>query len=636
MSQSINPSQNKISTQSVTTGQDVYPYPLNDRDKINDLYKNKYLKILTAMFNPIPSSNIIKSSDKRNWPVEGNGNIIKMDQFVKPLDRSYEENEFPKHLLECQPIGGFKTNIQNLTSGEGNPQNIFKRLATIANKNLVAVSEAGMYNITPYNSALIDILKAEFAKSKKDITDCIKFYEATPNITFNDTAFISGLFDINHTKSDYVTMPGVKIINANGITILNCHLDSKGPNLYIKSPNVWSKNVTNFLVNQLPPYNLNSNIDVIVGDTNITVSKSNKGNDVFDRKKLLETIIEGITERYPPDISEPKGIEKSWVLISSSVKINKIRSGFLLLNNQMYKANNPETIEEDGTIIAIRSYTNRLKLLLTPEYCNINFGKKSHICYKNKYSSGFTHIIQPMEANPINFLQFNKIDDCMHNTTFMPNDSVFIDHSVVAVSKKALIELTSKYNIKYHDLTKYQWNNLVALNLGSIINSKNPWNLKLFQDDALTKIHTVDEWLFSKFINKLNIPQNPQISNYESYNGPLFGKLEFKKDTIPYFADVMTRVHMYLESEIPTLFKPFPNPLSLHSPNVTPVPSIPTVPNVSNTLPVLPSETHPYNGNGGYHKTRKIKKYKTKKMKRKIKNKTTITRKMNKRKTYKY
>jgi len=401
----------------------------------------------------------------------------------------------------------FKAHPDYLTGGEGNPGNIFKRLATIANKNLVAVSEAGMYDVTPYNRLIIDNLEGGI---DKNITDWLKFYKEdtdSNNISFNDTTFICGAFDKNHTEDNSTTDSSFKIMNANGLIILNCHLDSKGPNVYnekIGPNNKWTENVKDFLFSKLPVYSLKKSIDVIVGDTNITVSKSNNGSIPIDRKKLLETIIEGITIRYPPQISEPEGIHKTWVLITSSAKINKPRSGFLLINNQMYKSNNPETVEEDGTIIAIRAHNNdRLETLLNREYCNNNFGKNWCISYKNKDpSKGYIHISSintesSTQLPPINFLQFTNMTQCI-NSANMPNDVIFIDHSVVAVSKNALLNLTNKYHVKKNELTNYQWNNLVALNLGSIINSENPWNLKLFQDGALSKIQIADKWLFSK------------------------------------------------------------------------------------------------------------------------------------------
>jgi len=73
------------------------------------------------------------------------------------------------------------------------------------------------------------------------------------------------------------------------------------------------------------------------------------------------------------------------------------------------------------------------------------------------------------------------------------------------------------------------------------------------------------------------VPSN--ISQYESYNGPSFGNLFFKKDMISDFADAMSRVHVYLETQMPTLFKP--NPISLNVPPISPI---------SNAQPVQPDQ----------------------------------------------
>ena len=124
------------------------------------IYYNVYKNILTSMFNPVPNPNMDKNL-RRAWPaVDG---AIQMKDFVKPLDRSYKENKIPKYLLECQPIGGFKSDTDYLMSGEGNPSKIFERFAEIASENIVAVSEAGINTVKIYDSLLIDTLKKRFS-----------------------------------------------------------------------------------------------------------------------------------------------------------------------------------------------------------------------------------------------------------------------------------------------------------------------------------------------------------------------------------------------------------------------------------------------------------------------------------------
>ena len=416
------------------------------------------------------------------------------------------------------------------------------------------------------------------------------------------------MFDTHITENTSIVSPSFKFLNMNGLIVLNCHLDSKGPNILNKETETSEeKRVITFFSNNLASLGDSiENVDVIVGDTNVTVSKSSN-KEQLSRDTLLEYILKGITAKYDPDPNESDITKKkkSWILITSSTKINKIRSGFLLLNNQMYKANNPETIEEDGTIIAIRIDNTKLDLL-ADNYCNLNFGKKWHVCYKNIANDLYTHLPSnsPTVDQDVNFLDFtNPIMDA----NAMPNDTIFIDHSVVAVSKNALFELT---NISPPEPETIKWKNLVVLNLGSIINSNNPWKLNLLQgEDTLSKIEKADSWLFSKMLSHLtyNSPRS-EISEYSKYNGSMFGELPFRKGMIDDFAKAMSTVHLYLENEIPTIF-----------------------PKIQ-----LPSK-------GGYHKTkkfktRKIKKYKTRKIKtkkRKMKNKIN-TRKMNKRKTYKY
>jgi hypothetical protein len=589
--------------------------PLDEAYPINNLYFEKYKSILTGMFNKRPSGEIRDSQiDVRSW-MNSPENGIPMKDFVKPFKRSCKENNFPTYLLECQPIGGFKVErpeedkdgINYLTTGDGNPTKIFDRFAKIASNNLVAISEAGSLLVDKHDPLMIDRLNLISPFKDKDIKDSLLHEEQNKdvinkNITFNDTGFVCGVFNSNDKKDTTTTLSSIKFMDSNNIIILNCHLDSKGPNKFDdkKNPIGWKIKVNKFIEDQFPLHSTGKSPDVIVGDTNITISKTKNSSEQITRKELLQCILYEINERYNPN--NENELNKCWVLITSSVKINKIRSGFLLLNNQMYKANKKEIIEEDGTIIAIR--TNKDKLPeLTKEFCNSNFSKNWHICYLDSVK-GYIHENNLPETELIvNFLQFTDLDKCT-NESGMPLDDIFIDHSVLAVSKHAILTLTqstptSSIPTNIREKSQPSWNNLVVLNLGSIINSNNPWILELLNKDILPKIRIADDKLFSQMIVKLT----DEDFKYDSYKGEIFGELVFKQDVdmIDTFAKAMTRVHMYLESQISSIF-----PKTVIK--------------------------------AGYLKTRKIKKYKTKKIKKmkkkKLKNK--ITRKMNKRKTYKY
>jgi hypothetical protein len=587
--------------------------PLDEAYPINNLYFEKYKSILTGMFNKRPSGeNRDSKIDVRSW-MNFPENGIPMKDFVKPFKRSCKENNFPTYLLECQPIGGFKVEIPGedginyLTTGYGNPTKIFDRFAKIASNNLVAISEAGSLLADKYDPLMLDRLNLISPFKDKDIKDCLLHEEqnkdvTNKNITFNDTGFVCGVFNSNDKKDTTTTLSSIKFMDSNNIIILNCHLDSKGPNKFDdkKNPIGWKLKVNKFIQDQFQLHSTGKSPDVIVGDTNITISKTKNGSEQITRKELLECILNEINERYNPNNENDPN--KCWVLITSSVKINKIRSGFLLLNNQMYKANKKEIVEEDGTIIAIRINKDKLSEL-TLDFCNSNFSKNWHMCY---HDSGEMYIHKnnlPETESIVNFLQFTDLDKCT-NESGMPLDDIFIDHSVLAVSKHAILTLTQSTptpltptNIT--EKSQPSWNNLVVLNLGSIINSNNPWILELLNKDILPKIRIADDQLFSQMIVKLT----DNDFKYDDYQGEIFGEFVFKQEVgiIDTFAKSMTRVHMYLETQISSIF-----PKTVIK--------------------------------AGYLKTRKIKKYKTKKIKRKLKNKTTntISRKMNKRKTYKY
>ena len=599
--------------------------PLDDAYPMNESYFAKYKSILTGMFNPRPSGEMRDSKiDLRSWinsPDNGSPIKIPMKDFVKPFKRSCKENNFPTYLLECQPIGGFKVErpgedgINYLTIGDGNPTKIFDRFAKIASNNLVAISEAGSLLVDKHDPLMLDRLNLISPFKDKDIKDCLIHQEqnkdvTNKNITFNDTGFVCGVFNSNDKIDTTTTLSSIKFMDSNNIIILNCHLDSKGPNKFEdkKNPIGWKKKVNKFIKDQFQLHSNGKSPDVIVGDTNITISKTKNSSEEITRKELLQCILNEINERYNPN--NEHDTNKCWVLITSSVKINKIRSGFLLLNNQMYKANKKEIVEEDGTIIAIR--TNKDKLSeLTTEFCNSNFSKNWHMCY-HESGENYIHKNNSETELIVNFLQFTDMDKCT-NESGMPLDDIFIDHSVLAVSKHAILTLTqstltqststqstSTQSTSTNITGKSQpsWNNLVVLNLGSIINSNNPWILELLNKDILPKIRIADDWLFSRMIVKLT----DKNFEYDTYPGEIFGELVFNQDIniIDTFAKAMTRVHMYLETQIPSIF-----------------------PKTVIKAGYLKTKKM---------KTRKLKKYKTKK--RKIKNK--ITSKMNKHKTYKY
>ena len=222
--------------------------------------------------------------------------------------------------------------------------------------------------------------------------------------------------------------------------------------------------------------------------------------------------------------------------------IKKDRSGGFLLNQQINKSNINKYDKEgrpiessgeaDGTIIAFR-YSKDINLdILNNLKTGKHFGKDWEL-YLDEYSNSDT-------VDSINFLTFNSEPTECLDDSFKLKDRLFIDHSPVQMSLESIQMLTGKQ-------TSSQWKNLIALNLGSIINSGDKdWNLDKIS--VLDKIIPIDKTLFKKVRNALTSDETALTSDedengndypYESFNGQAFGELSITNKNVNEVASAM-------------------------------------------------------------------------------------------------
>ena len=119
-----------------------------------------------------------------------------------------------------------------------------------------------------------------------------------------------------------------------GLKIVSIHLDGDGPkgpepkDPLKKPPNL---TIEQFLSNYITEEKLNyekrfQDADIIVGDTNITESKTSVN---LKPIQITQQIANALANIY-------KG--KTWLVIQSNVSVGKVRKGFILLNDQIQKS----------------------------------------------------------------------------------------------------------------------------------------------------------------------------------------------------------------------------------------------------------------------------------------------------------
>ena len=122
-----------------------------------------------------------------------------------------------------------------------------------------------------------------------------------------------------------------------------------------------------------------------------------------------------------------------------------------------------DNTEADGTIIAIRLHND------STLHDIVNTNLPLHFTYHfvdvyNNYTCIDTNISSLLYKIPA--LQFNtSIQECV-DTQNIPIEHVFLDHSVLHISISSLYKL-----VKKTESTQLQHNNLIVLNMGSIVNA---------------------------------------------------------------------------------------------------------------------------------------------------------------------
>ena len=404
----------------------------------------------------------------------------------------------------------------------------------------------------------------------------------------NTDADIEIPLNLNEYKNSFL-----KYIKTNGLNILNLHLPSGGPisnNKQITEASVQAS-IKRFVDENLPIFEIDNMPEVIIGDTNITVSKcwgpytveeSSHPNHVeihkARRKNILKWVKSSIDNRCNLD-------GYHWVIIMSPIKIKKIRSGGLLNNNQMYKSN-IENNEEDGTLIAVRC--PRSNELTADKLSGLKLGHHYQVCFGNddanyissedfeplestngkaelvEQSSQATNGKSESDKQTVDFLTFDtEPDRCLNTETQLLQDRLFIDHAVVQISFESIKLLqgnsVTPSNVESQGIP---WKNLVALNLGSIINSgKKNWKIELMDPEKTATINQIDKELFIGMKNALETLEENKGKNIEYqdvgthefvFNGQQFGKLVMSNE-LPFlteFARVLEKADLSLKETI--------------------------------------------------------------------------------------
>lgn len=526
---------------------------------INDFFTNiqkcNNVIFIKTLLKPYNIDKQLNRSDQPNKYSRILNNLIKDHNTIK-IGKLKDHIPLDLIVMKCQVLGGFKVkNFELLQEGNwGNPKSIFHRLSIIASENLIALTEVGdgIKYVNP-NRSLIEQLITTFNKVNENnnfnymnIKDTLLYYKpymintiVKPKMyAFDDTTFFFKDNIQDEVKVDNITNLKKKVIKAiksKNLTIINIHLDSTGPKTTIEK----------FLEDELK-YDFSEDCpDIIIGDTNITVSKCKS----INLKKIPEKIHPDDIEIYESNIQRNNIIREikesinkiynthdySWGVIMNPIKIDKQRSYGFLLNQQISKSNKAE-IESDGTIIAFR-YPNNIKG--TKEWDKLIkgdfFGNSWLLCIDENDHPNKIYESRPT-LEPIEFLTFDtEPDKCLDTNNGMLMDRLFIDHPPVQFSGEGIKQIIGKKNDK-GIVDNYKWKNLIALNLNSIINSgKKSWNVDLIE--CIDKIGIIDKELFIEFNEALtSSPSPPKISTNKvptSNNRPSSNEVPSPKVTPP-------------------------------------------------------------------------------------------------------
>lgn len=385
-----------------------------------------------------------------------------------------------------QTVGGFDVNTTDKTTLEYlQVDNVYKRLGVLAQNNLVAVSELIKQNPEAGNVVYANI-------RFENIHGCEE-----------DTGFVSVPM-YSYTESAEVKLPGnIRIESVgsgmNKIKIASIHLPGDGPKT-LKGKG--DASIAAFLRNNLESI-VNENVDVVCGDTNITIAKSMTETDKANREQE-------ICKYFCAFFKGP------CLVLMSNIQVGKHRRGFMLRNQQLKKSV-PESRSEseaDGTIMAIklsRDVTDK-----TISQLRSKLGE--HItCVYQLNGSAETKLLYGIQEE-VAALQFKQtIDNCV-DVDGIPTEKVWLDHSVLCMPFTNLCSLTGKT-----DTMQTYPRNLIVANMGSIVNSgRKNWNTQYISKSKEIKDADMAIYNLIRCFNinhEIELPKYSEIIGSEMNNG---------------------------------------------------------------------------------------------------------------------
>jgi hypothetical protein len=340
---------------------------------------------------------------------------MKLGDFADTLKKK-------KIVSQLQTTGGFAIkSLDDTTLSYIQVENVYERLGYLSENNIVAVSECKKGSDTPDNVVYQMLKEPRFTN--------VNLYGCD-----EDTGFVINSPDVVATNaeirdgSDNKTVSSV--LNLNGIKIASIHLPGDGPNQK-------NQTISEFLDENLKNMK-GENVDVVCGDTNITLAKASKIN--VGR-------IEDITQYFNDFFGGP------CIVLTSNVQVGKHRRGFVLRNQQLKKSvpERTDDTEADGTIMAIKLQPNR----------EISDSTLQQIKDLNSSSS----------RDPVNALEFKVPSSRCLNEDGSPIEKIWLDHSVLFINIRILCDLICK------ECAPNYPRNLIVVNMGSIVNAGfKSWN----------------------------------------------------------------------------------------------------------------------------------------------------------------
>jgi hypothetical protein len=384
----------------------------------------------------------------------------------------------PVFINTCAVTGGFNLPEKEDVLKHLKIDSIFDRLFKIADNNLVFASEMGEGELK-YNNV----------KFSKDNNAKIRGLEPIPDSSvINDTCVLtsstyigealsvnSGKYTVEPGKGRYKLVP----IDGNGNLVASIHLSGDGPAGEKENE---PKTIENFIKSHLPA---DKNICIFCGDTNITTLKT-PGNP--SREEIGKQIAAALHELNSND----------WVVFMSDLKVDKMRSGFVLYNQQLKKSTYPQegkdSSEADGTIFAIK-ISNQLAI------DDIVADIPSHYSCYTKERTVKKSTVETIE--PI-YTFSGDVDHALDDEGKV-KEKVFLDHSVLQLSADKCNQLLSPLGLPT-DIK-----NVIVLNMGSIANSgQKNWNTNNI--DSYKKIVDADKELYDVLRKYAStIPELPEF-----------------------------------------------------------------------------------------------------------------------------